>query len=815
MDPPGRSTNLEILPGDACTVCEDLRGMLTGHTIFRRQVQGSLETCFETSCLGHGSLFQMLRKDIIQQLSEYCETQDNDTTNDGGDNAGHTRIGESSAREEDSSESGKSQEGQWNGRDRKPSSGVSHVELSFLSYSDGGGQHPLILVVLTNSPATPNWKRLFWEPVMAKSCDEPQTPGFGRVLDPEWVDLELARRWKRECFALHKDKCHNPLKVSSISPAWVIDTAEKCIIPGAHITEYVALSYRWGVSAGFRTTRHLLKDLQEPGAFSQRSRFGNSIAPIIQHAIELTQAIDERYLWVDAVCIVQDDETHLTTQLRLMGAIYATAKLTIVASDGDAADGILGLKGISSPRRFDQKVTPVFESDKVIFRRHSIFESGASPYFDRGWTFQEFFLSQRRLIFADGQIHWHCSCADWREELITPVSTCAEQTEKLAVDIDLSTLLTGRPDFKALNVILAQYNARHLTFPEDAPSGISGLLSLFSRTFEGGFLFGLPETAFDSALMWHLSSKYLAGMRKRQDYRRTKLLALASRLPSWSWVGWQTHGDNLCVLDEETFKVRDYVYQGSWTIPITQWFTHETPEAVEKRPIQSHWFRFRDKFNSTNCELPQGWTREKPEEVLGPDWRDKGYDRPPQGLGEYVYKHAALDGEYFWLPVPIATDNQESNFPGPSSQTSYISCNTKRGWFTATQFPINHFSDSQLRGRYNLTTVGLLDGNGEYCGRLYIQEADDILRFPEANSGSTCEVEIVAICRRREMTSEGNSWRPYGEEDEDIERYVFKDVFGVLWIEWIDGVAYRRASGVVGKDEWESHNLEDVHLVMG
>lgn len=199
----------------------------------------------------------------------------------------------------------------------------------------------------------------------------------------------------------------------------------------------------------------------------------------------------------------------------------------------------------------------------------------------------------------------------------------------------------------------------------------------------------------------------------------------------------------MCVSDEETFKVRDR--RDSWTIPITQWFTHETPEAIEVRPIQSHWFRFRDKFINTNCDLPQGWTREKPEEILGADWRECGYYKPPpQGLGEYVYQQAAaLDDEYFWLPVPIATGSQETDSPGPL-QTPCISCNTKHGWFSAALFPKPYFSDSQLsRCPEYLTAVGLLNARGEYCGRLYLQGPDDILRFPEASSGRALRSSLL------------------------------------------------------------------------
>lgn len=515
--------------------------------------------------------------------------------------------------------------------------------------------------------------------------------------------------------------------------------------------------------------------------------------------MELIQAVDERYLWVDAVCIVQDDETHCITQLTLMGAICATAKLTIVASDGDASQGIMGLKGISPPRQIDQRVTSVFETEKFIFRDPVTSQSGASSYFDGGWTYQEFYISQRRLTFEGGQLHWHCSSADWGEDFIPPEDTFVYQPH---MDRNLYRALKGQPDFPALNALLHEYNHRQLSFPEDALPGVSGLLSILSRTFDGGFLFGLPDIAFDSALLWHSRSR----TENRADSGRTNLFALASRLPSWSWVSWKS--EQLCVLEEETFNSSHD--RRSWTIPITQWFTHETPDAISKRPIESHWFRLREKFK--DCELPEGWTREECDEESQED-----FIGPPEGLGQYVYRHAAIEDETFWLPVPIATMGQATERLGPA-QTPYISCNTKRGRFAAVQFPTSHFSDSGRRFELHLFNVGLLDGSGNYCGQLFLQGADDILCFPDADSGRTYEVEIVAICRRREVKSSKsliNNWRPKSKNEGDEWDLVPQDVYGVLWVEWVDGIAYRRASGIIGKAEWEGHDLEAVHLVMG
>lgn len=62
--------------------------------------------------------------------------------------------------------------------------------------------------------------------------------------------------------------------------------------------------------------------------------------------------------------------------------------------------------------------------------------------------------------------------------------------------IDL--ILKGLPDLKSLRELMSNYNTRNFRYEEDMIPGISGLLSLFSRSFQSGFLCGLPEMFFDS-----------------------------------------------------------------------------------------------------------------------------------------------------------------------------------------------------------------------------------------------------------------------------------------------------------------------------
>jgi hypothetical protein len=71
----------------------------------------------------------------------------------------------------------------------------------------------------------------------------------------------------------------------------------------------------------------------------------------ILNAIHFVRFLGERYLWVDSLCIVQDDdEDRKPEQLNSMAAIYANGSLNIVAADGsNAAYGLRGVRELSKP----------------------------------------------------------------------------------------------------------------------------------------------------------------------------------------------------------------------------------------------------------------------------------------------------------------------------------------------------------------------------------------------------------------------------------------------------------------------------------
>ena len=202
----------------------------------------------------------------------------------------------------------------------------------------------------------------------------------------------------------------------------------------------------------------------------------------------------KRFIQLHVVCT--NISTGTIDQLNLMGAIYANAVITTIAADTDSQEGILGLKDVSPPHGLNQRVYP-FGKERILMRNTNLFslEHGGTPYFNRGWTYQELKMSQRKLFFLKQELHWQCSCSIWHEELME-----GQEIDKY-IDPRLGVILAGFPDLESLNnILLSHYNERQLTFEEDALPAIAGLLSVTSRSFPGGFLYGHPEFFFSTVL---------------------------------------------------------------------------------------------------------------------------------------------------------------------------------------------------------------------------------------------------------------------------------------------------------------------------
>lgn len=627
-------------------------------------------------------------------------------------------------------------------------------------------------------------------------------PGTGLELDPDWIDLQLARRWKEKCLEEHGPRCNNPLKVSPVRPFWIVDVEGECIIPGRDCAAFVALSYRWGNHSWPAVDQEMLTALRKPGALATAH-----LAPIIRHAMSLTLALGERYLWVDALCVIQGENAGTKQQLHLMGAFYASALLTIVVADGDSVTGIRGLKGASSPREAKQALIP-FGEETLKFPETRIC---LGNYSTRGWTYQEYIMSQRRLIFAGEKMHWECTCCEWHEEVIC---TSEIYPKHLINEPDHNLVFRGLPDSISLERFIRGYNSRDFTYQEDILPGISGLLSLASRSFAGGFLCGMPEMFFDRALGWagigDLRRRVASG--RAEEQRLSHSLGI---LPSWSWIGWEGK------ISDSLQPVEAIEISRSWgywlieeTIPITDWYAMDTAKGTALRKINSFWFENREaRYKDFTRSLPEGWTRRK---IADLDYIQPGQSWYPPGCDEYVFQHRLCPDRLWYYPFPI-TEVQESAPHHIPEQTPYLFCKTHKArlWAVCSVDlweAIERKSESYDTGVSVAKTLHALEirtkRHGPAVGELYLHSLDQLAPFLVSSgkyikTGPGEPVELVAIYRSlvHESIYNGPS--------------VTQERYRVLWVEWENGIAYRLGVGWVERAAWETASRTEVELVLG
>jgi len=153
------------------------------------------------------------------------------------------------------------------------------------------------------------------------------------------------------------------------------------------------------------TTENILK-LQQPGALLH---FACILPQTIKDAIDLVVKLRERYLWVDRLCILQDDKNERHSQINQMDEIYSAAYATIVQQSG--ADSNSSLPGVLpftrstlalSSRNIDPKMIAIPRFDLQHLLQTSIHSS-------RGWTMQEVLLSHRCLHVFDKHLTFLCA----------------------------------------------------------------------------------------------------------------------------------------------------------------------------------------------------------------------------------------------------------------------------------------------------------------------------------------------------------------------------------------------------------------------
>ncbi|KAM0137177.1 hypothetical protein ACHAO1_004128 [Botrytis cinerea] len=331
------------------------------------------------------------------------------------------------------------------------------------------------------------------------------------MVEPLKVNFDFLRRMLHKCLVDHEE-CR-PMKVEEVARLRVIEVTTKRTCQAPPHCEYVALSYVWGDDSTRKSTQ---------GEFPL----------VVQDVLNVTEALGFKYLWVDRYCIDQTPNSpHMQSMIDQMDLVYSNARATIVAASGNSASD--GLPGISVPRyqaHADIGETHLVEVSNVVA------DIMLSKWFTRGWTYQEWYFSRRRLIFTDSKMMFLCNKGKANE---TGSGHDFHLFEFLRLEFE-AMKPQGRnrlPLYRSydLNSRIMAYSKRNLSHDCDSLNAFAGILRYYESVAMG-----------DNRSITHLwgVTLMLLGHSEEEQVFFDLLWdhkAIAHRrnnLPSWSWSGW-------------------------------------------------------------------------------------------------------------------------------------------------------------------------------------------------------------------------------------------------------------------------------------
>lgn len=297
---------------------------------------------------------------------------------------------------------------------------------------------------------------------------------------------------------------------------------------------YVALSYCWGSTKQETLRADTIEDF--------RTGLGTQDLPqTLQDAIWVSRQLGMRFLWVDSLCILQDDYQDWNAHSDRMNEVYGNATLTIAASRAqNSAEGFLSERlrtYVSLPVEMDGVSGEVLAFSlplELVGHPEDDMKLEGEPITTRGWTLQERYLSTRTLHFGTSQVFFECTQSFMSED------HCSVGEMDCADHRLVPSLLRERskPDVDDWRKIVERYSQRKLTVETDKLPALAGMASQLwnlstppeDRSMSStGYLAGLWRDDFIYGLAWARPHSSPMGTRP-QDYCG----------PSWSWAS--VHG---------------------------------------------------------------------------------------------------------------------------------------------------------------------------------------------------------------------------------------------------------------------------------
>ncbi|KAK8035585.1 heterokaryon incompatibility protein-domain-containing protein [Apiospora rasikravindrae] len=277
--------------------------------------------------------------------------------------------------------------------------------------------------------------------------------------------------------------------------------------PSTSRIRYLALSHCWGstTTRPFITTKATLRD--------RMSGIWISVLPkTFQDAIRVARVLEVQYLWIDSLCIVQDDLQDWTVEAAKMADVYQGSYFTIAATSSPDGDGGLYLDSVTPATRVDLRrakessktgtKTSHAETPDACYIRYPVASLDAirnGPLSSRAWVLQEQMLSTRLIHFTDSQMFYQCAAGLSSEDgvLYNTATPFARQYEDWKWEIGAKWW-----------VLVTEYSRRSITRESDRMAAMTGIVKAFSQKTGAQFALGLWRNLIWMDLGWYSFHSY-------------------------------------------------------------------------------------------------------------------------------------------------------------------------------------------------------------------------------------------------------------------------------------------------------------------
>ncbi|OGM47184.1 hypothetical protein ABOM_003946 [Aspergillus bombycis] len=370
---------------------------------------------------------------------------------------------------------------------------------------------------------------------VAQSADSEQT-------------FSVIKAWMDSCINDHHMQCAETSQ-PPLLPTRVIDVHPVGLDPGLvclrddqnkvdRAARYVALSHCWGKCIPFATTIENLEDRKREVRIKDTSQ-------VFQEAVLITRRLGIRYLWIDTLCIVQNDRHDWEVEAGRMAKVYMDAFVVIGASNSNADD-----QGFLGPRDHPGSINWVgtLQNGRTSSLALSLlppagerWTSGrdpvsSEPLQSRAWCLQERYLAQRVLLYGARQLFWECRALSRAEDGDLRLGNLHNLDRLRGTASSTRTIFGPRPggdsevNYRGWYEMIEEYTQRSITHQSDRFPALSGVADAIAQTSKDVYLAGIWRKGLVEGLLW-------CAMNREEPLQKPT----SYRAPSWSWASVEGH----------------------------------------------------------------------------------------------------------------------------------------------------------------------------------------------------------------------------------------------------------------------------------